>query len=69
MAGVWYSGKAVVGSVGNMLASSVTHLPVFLRRLVMESMSLSGIVVVEMEVVLWSGGQISRSKLEVNPIF
>ena len=36
MASVWYSGKVVVGSVGNVLVSSVTRLPVLSRQLVME---------------------------------
>lgn len=51
ISGVWYGGKSVVGSVGNMLVSSVTRLPVLLSWLVMEGMSKSGLVVVEMEVV------------------
>lgn len=63
--GVCYGGKAVVGSVGNMLASSVTRLPVLWSWMVI-CVNQSGLVVAEIEVLSAQG---SRSRVEQRPVF
>lgn len=65
IAAVCYGRGAVVGSVGNMMASSVTRLPVPLSWLLMESMNQSGSVVAEMEALTEPR---PRSRPEERPI-
>lgn len=63
--GVCYGGKAVVGSVGNMLTNSVTRLPV-LCWLLMEGMNQARSVVVEMEALCEPG---PRSRFKERNVF